>query len=406
MTVVINQELLNFKTNVEPSLSNMNSTKSLIVSKITNLSNSSTNVKSLLDNVYNSENKSSVLSKFDNINSVYAKIVSSVEGDLGSILGKAESLVSLVSQLEKLRNDIANDESIVGNKDNYSESEVNAARSGISNNTSIFNVKHQEALTMFSSLKGMDASLSFTTSFSPSASYDYGEIKGRTFERRTFVSSNGVEFDYYIYIPEYETDVENLPVHVYLHGGGQTGGVKYSLPRMINEGLDVNGIVIAPLSFSGYWTNDDLEDAVIELTQEVVETYNADSNRISLSGHSNGANGGYRILSRYPDYFSAFVPISGQPDSMVNKKEPTRWTDIEDVQIWAFHSRNDEQIGYAWPELILKETKESGCDNFELYTFKSAGHDIYYEVFGGTFEKDGEECNVLDWCFAQTRSNA
>ncbi len=408
MSVVIDQELISFKTKVEPSLGNMNNTKSLLVSKLTNLSNAATSVKSSIDNVYNSENKALILSKFDDINSVYAKISSSVDGDLGNILGKAESLVSLVSQLETLRNEIATDEYIVGHADNYKASEVSAARASINSNTSQFNSKHQEALTVLSTLKGMDASLGFTSSSSTSTasgSYNNGQIVGRTFERRTFVSSKGVKMDYYIYIPKYATDVKKLPVHVYLHGGGGTGGIKYSLPKMINKGLDVNGIVISPLSTSGQWLNEDLEDAVVELTQQVVESYDADSNRISLSGHSNGANGGYRILSRYPDYFSAFVPISGQPKYMVTAKDPNRWTDIKDVQIWAFHSKNDNLIGYKWPLSILEQTKEEGLDNFELHTFNSAGHDIYYKVFGEKFEKDGKEWSVLDWCFAQSKSN-
>ena len=408
MSVVIDQELISFKTKVEPSLGNMNNTKSLLVSKLTNLSNAATSVKSSIDNVYNSENKALILSKFDDINSVYAKISSSVDGDLGNILGKVESLVSLVSQLETLRNEIATDEYIVGHADNYKASEVRAARASINSNTSQFNSKHQEALTALSTLKGMDASLGFTSSSSTSTasgSYNNGQIVGRTFERRTFVSSKGVKMDYYIYIPKYATDVKKLPVHVYLHGGGGTGGIKYSLPKMINKGLDVNGIVISPLSTSGQWLNEDLEDAVVELTKQVVESYDADSNRISLSGHSNGANGGYRILSRYPDYFSAFVPISGQPKYMVTAKDPNRWTDIKDVQIWAFHSKNDNLIGYKWPLSILEQTKEEGLDNFELHTFNSAGHDIYYKVFGEKFEKNGKEWSVLDWCFAQSKSN-
>lgn len=408
MSVVIDQELISFKTKVEPSLGNMNNTKSLLVSKLTNLSNAATSVKSSIDNVYNSENKALILSKFDDINSVYAKISSSVDGDLENILGKAESLVSLVSQLETLRNEIATDEYIVGHADNYKASEVSAARASINSNTSQFNSKHQEALTALSTLKGMDASLGFTSSSATSTasvSYNNGQIVGRTFERRTFVSSKGVKMDYYIYIPKYATDVKKLPVHVYLHGGGGTGGIKYSLPKMINKGLDVNGIVISPLSTSGQWLNEDLEDAVVELTKQVVESYDADSNRISLSGHSNGANGGYRILSRYPDYFSAFVPISGQPKYMVTAKDPNRWTDIKDVQIWAFHSKNDNLIGYKWPLSILEQTKEEGLDNFELHTFNSAGHDIYYKVFGEKFEKNGKEWSVLDWCFAQSKSN-
>lgn len=184
MSVVIDQELISFKTKVEPSLGNMNNTKSLLVSKLTNLSNAATSVKSSIDNVYNSENKALILSKFDDINSVYAKISSSVDGDLGNILGKAESLVSLVSQLETLRNEIATDEYIVGHADNYKASEVSAARASINSNTSQFNSKHQEALTVLSTLKGMDASLGFTSSSSTSTasgSYNNGQIVGRTF---------------------------------------------------------------------------------------------------------------------------------------------------------------------------------------------------------------------------------
>ncbi len=53
------------------------------------------------------------------------------------------------------------------------------------------------------------------------------------------------------------------------------------------------------------------EIAMKELIDFVDETYNLDSNKKSLTGHSMGGTGVWNIAVSYPDLFSSIAPLSG-----------------------------------------------------------------------------------------------
>lgn len=409
----IDQELLTFKEKVEPSLGAMESTISQITDKLSNLTQASNATKDAFANCYNSENKSTILAKFDSINKVYNQISSSLQGDMKAILNSAKTLIAKVDELIALKEQIDADLRISGTKKSYSKGatraeineveaynkKVDEAEARLKTNQPLFETKKAEAKTLLNKLKGMDASLSFTTSFATSVASSVTEtITGRTFEKRYYKASNGYNLEYYIYIPEYGKDVTNLPVHVYLHGSGEAGhGVlRQSLPKMLNKGKDVNGIVICPQSPDGTWSNNKLEDAVVELTNKVVQAYNADPKRVSLSGHSNGAIGGYKVVSRYPDTFSAFVPISGR-----TKKGVDIWEELSTTKIWAFHGITDRSVEYANAVNIEKNMEKYG--NFKLTSFEEGGHGIQNKVYEGKYEYDGKEWDIMDWCFSQVK---
>ena len=413
----IDQELLTFKAKVEPSLGAMESTVSQITDKLSNLTQASNATKDAFANCYNSENKSTILAKFDSINKVYSQISSSLQGDMKAILNSAKTLIAKVDELITLKQQIDADLSISGTRKSYSKDatraeineveahnkKVEEAEARLKTNQPLFETKKAEAKTLLNKLKGMDASLSFTTSFAHSIASSVTEtITGRTFEKRYYKASNGYKLEYYIYIPEYGKDVTNLPVHVYLHGSGEAGhGVlRQSLPRMLNKGKDVNGIVICPQSPDGKWNDTKLEDAVVELTSKVVQAYNADPKRISLSGHSNGAIGGYKVVLRYPDTFSAFVPISGGARSAIKKNEE-KWESLSTTKIWACHGTNDTAVNYSYALEVEKNMAKYG--NFKLTSFKKGGHGIQNKVYDGKYEYDGKEWDIMDWCFAQVK---
>ena len=425
MAVVIDSELVNFKSKVSSSLSSMNTALTTLTSKISELVSINTSTQSSISSVYVSENQAEILSKFDKINNIYNKINTSLESDLNFILTKSSSLIDKITNLETLQQEIDGLEKTIStaeaskwsyNRDGSNKSEVDAhnaeqnsiiaeARTSLNQKTSEFNQLHQEALSELNNLKAFDATLSFVSDFTPvdiSAMSEY--LTGGSFEKYSFTGSNGVKIDYYLYVPEYSTDVSSLPVHLYLHGAGEYKGkvLQTSLPKLLNNGMNVNGIVICPQGTSG-WRNNDYEDALIELTNNVVSTYNADSSRISLSGHSAGAVGGYKLITRNPGYFSAFIPISGHNKYMVDTEEG--WNALSDVEIWAFHGTNDETIKYSGSTNVKKALNNLGSYNIEVYSFEGGGHGIQNQVFTEKYDRDGESISPLDWAFSQTNDD-
>jgi predicted peptidase len=226
----------------------------------------------------------------------------------------------------------------------------------------------------------------------------YGEINYFEFE-----SSEGRKIKYYVYVPENAKDIENLPVLLYMHGdatgdGDATRALRQGLPKMIaNKEVTPQGIVIMPY-FPGY-DQKGSSKALKELTDTVVETYNCDKNKISVSGHSRGGMMAYQLINEYPDYFSCCVPISGSykvTDSFKN------------VKVWSFNSTNEgnnlSAVTYnAGVNAVNNVNKVGGTA--KLTSLKKKHKYTNEETFEKEYESpDGKTESVLDWIFRQTKA--
>lgn len=130
------------------------------------------------------------------------------------------------------------------------------------------------------------------------------------------------------------------PLIVWLHGRGEryVGSGTFlgtGLPKILatwdNSGLDgFDAFVICPQITHDYNTGDWMRESAKNNVQELIDwfiaTYNVDTDRIILCGHSMGGQGALYIAHEMPDYFSRLVVLSGYP-SGINIAEiriPTR----------------------------------------------------------------------------------
>ena len=109
---------------------------------------------------------------------------------------------------------------------------------------------------------------------------------------------------------------------VFLHGSGECGSpnsmLNTGLPKFMNNGsLDnYDAIFIAPNTASCSWSSD--AASTKDLIDYVIKEYNVDTNHIIITGHSLGGNGTWNMISKYPGFFSAAVPVSGCPTGNVS----------------------------------------------------------------------------------------
>jgi acetyl esterase/lipase len=170
-----------------------------------------------------------------------------------------------------------------------------------------------------------------------------------------------------VYAPE---DARDLPVVVWFHGGGLTGGEKTSIPRDLKES---NYVVVSAnyrLIPKGTIANciDDAAAAVAWAFDNVAR-YGGSPDKIFLSGHSAG---GYLIdllgldkrwLAKYgidADRVAGLIPFSGQVLSHYNYRQTigmTPYQPLIDEYAPLAHVRKD-----APPIVII-----SGDRNLELY---------------------------------------
>jgi len=425
MAESIDMELVNFKTKVEGSLPNMETTITNLETKIERMLTLTNSAKDSFSIAYVSKNTAQVTEKFTEISGICTKVSSSVESDLKKLYTDSSELVTKVKKLEELKKEIEEQENNIKNAGSYrsynsdgsNKSAVDAhnaeVRRKINAANEILNVKrpefnnlHNEAKSLLATLKSFDTTLPFVTEFKPvDVSLLSQYFVGSSFKKMSYKASNGETIEYYLYVPEYSTEVSDLPVHLYLHGSGGFKDVLYgSLPYYLaKKDYQSNSIIICPQGEGSNWRDSKYQAALMELTNNVVSTYKADSNRVSISGHSMGAIGGYELISRNPNYFSAFIPIAGNNDWM--DKSDAGYAALGDVKIWAFHGTKDKSVEYEDSTKVLKELTERGYSNMTLETLEGEGHNIQEKIYYDEFQIDGQSVIPFEWCLSQVKGD-
>ncbi len=136
---------------------------------------------------------------------------------------------------------------------------------------------------------------------------------------------NGVRMNYAVYAPPRFSQREELPLVVFLHGGGDSHdafdrhGVSARLDEAITAGDVPRAIIVLPNGELGFWINwydqtRRYEDWVVEeLMPQVALSHNtADCPaHCHVMGVSMGGNGALRFAHHRPDTFSTVAALSG-----------------------------------------------------------------------------------------------
>ena len=119
------------------------------------------------------------------------------------------------------------------------------------------------------------------------------------------------KFKYILYKP---LDISNPPMIVVLHGSGEIGSDLGKLKKrepyisLANGKCNPNAVVLMPQLPKGTWG--ECKTNLKQLIDHVAGEQGCDVKRISITGHSLGANGTLDMLLAYPDYFAAASVLS------------------------------------------------------------------------------------------------
>lgn len=135
-------------------------------------------------------------------------------------------------------------------------------------------------------------------------------------------SATSEYMDYYLFIPEGAT--VNMPLIVFLHGAGEVGKIdSLSNYGMISSAKSIYGnefpfIAVNPCTHTASWTSSSVTPTLKSLIDWLVSRYNIDRSRIIITGHSLGSMGVWEMVSDYGSYFSAAVPVSSGPSTVLD----------------------------------------------------------------------------------------
>jgi predicted peptidase len=192
---------------------------------------------------------------------------------------------------------------------------------------------------------------------------------------QTLLHANEPTIHYAISIPRNYAPPARVPLILALHFGvsdGDSAGAGRDVVRiLIGPALaELGAIIVAPDSMRGDWSSPENESAVNTLLDMVLSSYSVDAKKIAITGFSMGGTGSWHFAAKYPERFSAAIPIAGRPPESASE-----WR----LPILAIHSRSDQIAPIGPTEARIKELQKSGVNaklialtgitHFETYRF-------------------------------------
>ena len=177
------------------------------------------------------------------------------------------------------------------------------------------------------------------------AVYAVKDNGSRGFLLKSIKVDGGKNINYSIYIPQNYTPKTKMPLIIFLHGSGECGtnGIQQlvtGLPTAImrNSAKWNKFIVLIPQKqkVDDDWAKDEAQH-IMAMYKETLKTYSIDTDRIYLTGLSQGGRGTYTIAAMYPKMFAAIAPMCGWANEDVADK-------IKNIPIWIFHGELDDDF--------------------------------------------------------------
>ena len=122
---------------------------------------------------------------------------------------------------------------------------------------------------------------------------------------------------YAIRIPRDYSPSTPVPLILALHygvRGSATGAGGEMVQILIGPALaELGAIIVAPDSVRGNWSTRENETAVNALLDMVMARYAIDKKKVAVTGYSMGGTGSWHFAEKFPERFSAAIPIAGKP---------------------------------------------------------------------------------------------
>src|SRR6266446_181686 len=173
-----------------------------------------------------------------------------------------------------------------------------------------------------------------------------------------FQRDDGPPIGYAISIPTNYSPSKPVPLILALHfgvGSGDAAGAGGDMVEiLIGPALaQLGAIIVAPDSVRGNWSTPENEKAVNALLDMVLARYSIDKKKVVVTGFSMGGAGSWHFAEKFPERFSAAIPVAGRPPASASG-----WR----LPVLAIHSRDDQVAPFDPTEARIAELQKAGIN--------------------------------------------
>ena len=216
------------------------------------------------------------------------------------------------------------------------------------------------------------------------------------------IEAQGREYLYSVFVPrEYRTR-DDWPVILFLHGRGESGtdGSKQMAvglgDPLVYAPQDYPFIVVFPQKPDGHTQWEDHEEAVMAMLDVELGRFAVDTDRVYLTGLSQGGAGTWYFGATYPDRFAAIAPVCGYVDrprrtgsgevvwrlAAESPRTAEYAAALVDMPVWAFHGELDDVVVASESVTMIEAIRSArGTDehdpNARLTLYPDANHNSW-----------------------------
>jgi len=182
----------------------------------------------------------------------------------------------------------------------------------------------------------------------------HDSLTGRTMKELSLNLENGTRILYTASFPALRKH-KIYPLVLALHFGGEVvpyfgeGFLKILVEPAF---LPLHAIIIAPDCLGHDWTDTVSEKAVMELLDSVIGKWPVDAGKIVLTGYSMGGNGCWSLAQKYPNRFSAIIPLASNPPDDMELRLPA----------YVIHGMNDDRFPFQQVKEKIEMIRKKGGD--------------------------------------------
>ena len=197
-------------------------------------------------------------------------------------------------------------------------------------------------------------------------------------------------FPYIAYIPDNISDRPALIIQ--LHGAGERGNggdelekiLVHGYAKIVNDNNLDNCILIMPqCPTNSFWAAK--VESIKKFIDQMIETYQANTDKIYLCGLSMGGFGTWYTAMAHPDQFAALLPCCGGGMA---------WNaDTLKMPIWTFHGLEDDVVSPNQTIEMVEALKKTN-PNVKCNLLEGIGHNSWNQAFT-------EE--TLKWLLSQSK---
>ena len=401
MSRTLNGKLELFYNSMNGKVDPMITATSTFISKVSKLISTNSESSSSISSTYKSTAVTNSLSGINSINTTLSK-VNDTFSNISTVLSDCSTLLSTIEQLmAKIETINANEAKLRSLSDTEeNRSTINSLKSCISADEASYDSLEKSALSLLDSIlsandavSSSDVSASTITTDQTLGSLEWKDLgNGWKEAKATFTASNGEKIDYVLCVPTNVDTSSNLGLVTWLHHS--TESKVYTVDNLYAENhlyrrikkmnpspYTANTVCLFPISSNGFGNSSSKQEALKELTDTVLNTYNIPTSKNAIAGGSLGAIGAVAMTASYPGYYKACIAHSpeypGKNDRFSSASEFGEALGKSGTEIYYYVDPNDpyrDRNADQEDSDIQKGVDKVGGSSHYHYVTHSGGH--------------------------------